>query len=217
VSSPPAPSTAVTESSLLLALRDGDEWAFTELVRRHHASLRRVARAYVSSESVADEVVQETWLAVVVGIDRFEGRSSIKTWLFSILVNIARTRGVREKRCMPFSELGGAEPDEPRSPSVPPERFQNTGDAWPGHWASPPRAWENPERRLACLEAREHLREALGELPSLQQTVVTLRDVEGLDATEVCRLLGISDGNQRVLLHRGRARLRAALETYMEA
>jgi RNA polymerase sigma-70 factor (ECF subfamily) len=216
VSSPPAPSFAASEPLLLDALRDGDESAFTELVRRHHAGLRRVARAYVSSDAVADDVVQEAWLAVVAGIHRFEGRSSLKTWLFSIVMNIARTRGVREKRCMPFSGLG-ADADEPRSPSVPPERFQQAGDAWPGHWAAPPRAWESPERRLDALELREHVRRALRRLPASQQAVVALRDVEGLDAEEVCRILDLSEGNQRVLLHRGRARLRAALETYMEA
>jgi RNA polymerase sigma-70 factor (ECF subfamily) len=197
------------------ALRAGDEAAFAELVRRHHAGLRRFARAYVASDAVAEEVVQEAWLAVVTGIDRFEGRSSLKTWLFSIVMNIAKTRGTRERRSVPFSTLA-AEDDAP-SPSVPPERFQKPGDTWPGHWATPPRPWEDPERRLACLEAREHLREALHRLPATQQTVVILRDVEGLEAEEVCGLLGLTEGNQRVLLHRGRARLRAALETYMEA
>jgi RNA polymerase sigma-70 factor (ECF subfamily) len=210
----PAPSPVASEASLVDALRLGDEAAFRELVGRHHAGLRRFARAYVSSEALAEEVVQEAWLAVVAGIDRFEGRSSLKTWLFSIVLNIARTRGQRERRTLPFSALSCD--DEDTSPSVPPERFQTRGDAWPGHWATPPRAWEDPERRLACLEAREQLRAALQRLPAAQQTVVTLRDVEGLDAGEVCRLLGLSEGNQRVLLHRGRARLRAALDRYME-
>jgi RNA polymerase sigma-70 factor (ECF subfamily) len=215
MSSPPAPAAVASEVALIDALRVGDEAAFAELVRRHHASLRRFARAYVSTDAVAEEVVQEAWLAVVAGIDRFEGRSSIKTWLFSIVMNIAKTRGTRERRSTPFSALAAQQ--ELESPSVPPGRFQQAGDAWPGHWATPPRAWEDPERRLACLEAREHLREALQALPATQQTVVTLRDVEGFDAAEVCRLLGLSEGNQRVLLHRGRARLRAALDTYMEA
>jgi RNA polymerase sigma-70 factor (ECF subfamily) len=211
----PLPSIAAAESSLIDALRGGDEAAFVELVRRHHASLRRVARAHVSSDAVADEVVQETWLAVVAGIDRFQGRSSLKTWMFHILTNIAKTRGMRERRCTPFSGL--ANDDEDPSPSVPPERFQGPGAAWPGHWASPPCPWEDPERRLASLEAREHLRAALAELPPVQQAVVTLRDVEGLGSEEVCALLDLSAANQRVILHRGRARLRAALETYMEA
>jgi RNA polymerase sigma-70 factor (ECF subfamily) len=211
----PAPAPTADEADLLDALRAGDEAAFAGLVRRHHGSLRRFARGFVASDAVAEEVVQEAWLAVVSGLDRFEGRSSLKTWLFSIVMNIARTRGVRERRSMPFSALA-APGDEP-SPSVPPQRFQQRGEAWPGHWASPPRPWEDPERRLESIEVREHLREALGTLPAAQQTVVTLRDVEGLDADEVCGLLGLTDGNQRVLLHRGRARLRAALDRYMEA
>jgi RNA polymerase sigma-70 factor (ECF subfamily) len=213
MTSPPA-SSPPREADLLAALRAGDEEAFASLVRRHHASLRRFARAFVPSDAVADEVVQEAWLAVVSGLDRFEGRSSLKTWLFAIVANIARTRGPRERRSTPFSAL--AAPDEEPSPSVPPERFQQRGDAWPDHWASPPRPWEDPERRLASIEVREHLRQALETLPASQQTVVTLRDVEGLDAAEVCGLLGISEGNQRVLLHRGRTRLRAALDGYME-
>ena len=215
MSSAPASSPVASEASLVDALRLGDEAAFSELVHRHHAGLRRVARAHVSSDALAEEVVQEAWLAVVAGIDRFEGRSSIKTWLFRIVMNIARTRGRRERRTLPFSALRAE--DEDASPSVPPERFQTQRDAWPGHWATPPRPWEDPERRLGALEAREHLRSALRKLPAAQQTVVTLRDVEGLGADEVCRLLGLSEGNQRVLLHRGRARLRAALDTYMEA
>jgi RNA polymerase sigma-70 factor (ECF subfamily) len=209
-------SASAGEAVLVDALRHGEEEAFVDLVGRHHAGLRRVARAYVSSDAVADEVVQETWLAVVVGIDGFEGRSSVKTWIFHILVNIAKTRGVGERRSLPFSGLA---PDggERGSPGVPPERFQGPGDAWPGHWAAPPRAWEDPERRLGSLEAREYLRRALHTLPQAQQAVVTLRDVEGLDPGEVCGLLQLSDANQRVLLHRGRARLRAAIESYLEA
>jgi RNA polymerase sigma-70 factor (ECF subfamily) len=208
------PSPPAGEAALLDALRAGDEAAFADLVRRHHASLRRFARSFVPTDAIADEVVQEAWLAVVAGLDRFEGRSSLKTWLFAIVMNIARTRGARERRSTPFSAL--AAPDEERSPSVPPERFQQQRDAWPGHWASPPRPWEDPERRLASIEAREHLRAALETLPASQQAVVTLRDVEGLGPEEVCNLLGISEGNQRVLLHRGRTRLRAALDGYME-
>jgi RNA polymerase sigma-70 factor (ECF subfamily) len=211
----PAPSPPAAEAGLLDALRAGDEAAFAELVRRHHVGLRRFARGFVASDAVAEEVVQEAWLAVVSGLDRFEGRSSLKTWLFRIVMNIARTRGVRERRSLPFSALTAPGEDDP--PSVPPERFQGRGDAWPGHWAAPPRPWEDPERRLASIELRERLRAALGSLPAAQQTVVTLRDVEGLGAEEVCDLLGLSEGNQRVLLHRGRARLRAALASCWEA
>jgi RNA polymerase sigma-70 factor, ECF subfamily len=202
------------DAALLGALRAGDEEAFAALVTRYHASLKRVARAYVSTDAVAEEVVQETWLAVIAGLDRFEERASLKTWLFHILTNKAKTRGVREKRIVPFASLRPG--DDAGEPAVPPERFQGDGDAWPGHWATPPRAWQDPERRLASLEAREVLRAAIGALPEVQQAVLTLRDVEGLEAEEVCDLLDLSAGNQRVILHRARARVRADLEQYFE-
>jgi RNA polymerase sigma-70 factor (ECF subfamily) len=211
-----APSSSFSEAALVAALREGDEAAFAELVRRHHASLRRVARGYVASDALADEVVQDTWLAVIAGIDRFQGRSSVKTWIYNILANIARTRGVRERRSLPFSALAH-QAGEDLEPSVPPERFQGPSDTWPGHWSVPPCPWQDPDRRLTSLEAREHLRRALATLPSVQQAVVTLRDVEGFGSEEVCAMLDLSAANQRVLLHRGRARLRAALEPYMEA
>jgi len=201
------------DAPLLAALRAGDEEAFATLVTRYHASLKRVARMYVSTDAVAEEVVQETWLAVLDGLDRFEGRSSLKTWLFHILANKAKTRGVRERRIVPFASLG---PGDEEEPSVPPDRFQGAGDAFPGHWATPPRPWEDPERRLASLEARERLREAIGALPEVQQAVLTLRDVEGLPSDEVSELLDITPGNQRVILHRARARVRAELERYFE-
>jgi RNA polymerase sigma-70 factor (ECF subfamily) len=198
---------------LLAALRAGDEDAFATLVTRYHASLKRVARGYVSTDAVAEEVVQETWLAVIGGLDRFEHRASLKTRMFHILANQAKTRGARERRTVPFASLARADEDER---TVPPERFQRGNDAWPGHWASPPRPWEDPERRLASLEAREHLRAAIAALPATHQAVLTLRDVEGLEAQEVCELLDVSAGNQRVLLHRARARVRTALERYFE-
>jgi RNA polymerase sigma-70 factor, ECF subfamily len=201
------------DARLLAALRAGDEQAFATLVTRYHASLKRVARAYVSTDAVAEDVVQETWLAVIDGLDRFEERSTLKTWLFHILTNKAKTRGVRERRSVPFASLGRAGEEEA---SVPADRFQGEGDAWPGHWATPPRPWEDPERRLASLEAREHLRAAIAALPATQQAVLTLRDVEGLEAEEVCRLLDVSAGNQRVILHRARARVRSELERYFE-
>jgi RNA polymerase sigma-70 factor (ECF subfamily) len=193
-------------------LRAGDEQAFETLVRRHHASLKRVARAYVSTDAVAEEVVQETWLAVIGALQRFEQRATLKTWLFHILTNKAKTRGMRERRSVPFASLAAAH-DEP---AVSPDRFQRDGDAWPGHWATPPRPWEDPERRLRSLEAREHLREAIAALPPAQQAVLTLRDVEGLEAEEVCALLDLSPGNQRVILHRARAKVRDALEQWFE-
>jgi RNA polymerase sigma-70 factor (ECF subfamily) len=200
------------DARALAALRAGDEEAFATLVRRHHASMKRVARMYVSTDAVAEEVVQETWLAAISGLERFEQRASLKTWLFHILANKAKTRGARERRSVPFASLAGAG-DEP---AVAPERFQGDRDAWPGHWATPPRPWEDPERRLHSLEARERLRAAIAALPAVQQAVLTLRDVEGVEAEEVCRLLDLSDGNQRVILHRARARVRGELERYFE-
>jgi RNA polymerase sigma-70 factor (ECF subfamily) len=208
---PADPQAPDHDAPLLAALRAGDERAFATLVRRYHASLKRVARAYVSTDAVAEEVVQETWLAVINGLGRFEQRATLKTWIFHILTNKAKTRGTRERRSVPFASLGGAD-----GPAVPPERFQRAGDAWPGHWATPPRPWEDPERRLGSLEARERLREAIAALPATQQAVLTLRDVEGLESDEVCELLGVSAGNQRVLLHRARARIRTELERYFE-
>jgi len=201
------------DATLLAALRAGDEAAFAALVTRYHASLKRVARAYVSTDAVAEEVVQDTWMAAIRGLDRFEQRATIKTWLFRILTNQAKSRGMRERRTVPFASLAGADGEEP---SVAPDRFQRDGDTWPGHWAIPPRPWQDPERRLASLEAREHLRAAIAALPPTQQAVLTLRDVEGLESEEVCELLDLSAGNQRVILHRARARVRADLERYFE-
>jgi RNA polymerase sigma-70 factor (ECF subfamily) len=211
---PTAPRTAAAhgedrDAPLLAALRAGDEQAFVTLVTRYHASLKRVARAYVSTDAHAEDVVQETWLAVIGALDRFEQRATLKTWLFHILTNKAKTRGVRERRSVPFASLEGTGDEDP---AVSPDRFQREGDAWPGHWATPPRPWEDPERRLASLEAREHLRVAIAALPPTQQAVLTLRDVEGLEAEEVCELLDLSAGNQRVILHRARARVRTELE-----
>jgi RNA polymerase sigma-70 factor, ECF subfamily len=186
---------------------------FDRLVEQHYGSMKRMARTFVGSDAVAEEVVQDTWLAIVAGIDRFEGRSSLQTWMFSILTNRAKTRGARERRSTPLSCLGAGEPDEP---AIDADRFQSDDDAWPGHWATPPRPWQKPERRLLSLEARGHLKAALDALPERQRLVVTLRDVEGFGADEVCELLDLSPENQRVLLHRGRTRLRATLEAYVE-
>jgi RNA polymerase sigma-70 factor (ECF subfamily) len=205
---------AVSDEETLAALRGGDERALRDLFARSYSTMKRVARAYVSSDAVAEEVVQEAWMAVVTGIDRFEGRSALGTWILSILTNQAKTHSAREEPAVPFSSLATSDVE---APVVDPDRFQKDDDAWPGHWATPPRPWQKPERRLLSLEAREHLKAALAQLPDRQRMIVGLRDVEGYSAEEVCDLLGLSPENQRVLLHRGRARLRAVLEEYLDA
>ena len=210
-------STADASERLLLArLRDGDEAAFADLVERYHGLMLRVAMAYVPSRAVAEEVVQETWLAVIQQLDRFEGRSTLKTWIFQILSNRAMTRGARERRSVPFSALAEARA-EATEPSVPPERFLGEGHRWAGHWASPPASWQDvPEERLLSAETRAEVERAIEALPPAQRLVIRMRDVHGLSAAEACAALGLSDANQRVLLHRARAKVRAALERYLE-
>jgi RNA polymerase sigma-70 factor (ECF subfamily) len=198
---------------MVAALRAGDERAFRELFERTYPMMKRVARSYVASDAVAEEIVQDTWLAVVTGIDRFEGRSAFGTWIFSILTNQAKTHSARERRALPLSCVASRDAEEP---AVDPDRFQKDDEAWPGHWATPPRPWQKPERRLLSLETRERLKDALAELPNRQRLIVGLRDIDGHSADEVCDLLGLSPENQRVLLHRGRSRLRAVLEEYFD-
>ena len=202
-----------SDEQIVAALRAGDERTFRELFERTYPMLKRVARGYVSSEAVAEEIVQDTWLAIVTGIERFEGRSALSTWIFSILTNQAKNHRARERRALPLSCVAPADAEEP---VVDPDRFQKDDEAWPGHWATPPRPWQKPERRLLSLEAREQLKEALAQLPERQRLIVVLRDVEGLSAEEVCDLVGLSQENQRVLLHRGRSRVRAFLEEYLD-
>jgi RNA polymerase sigma-70 factor, ECF subfamily len=206
----------VDEAELVEALRGGDETAFVALLEQYHSSLVRLAMLYVPSRAVAEDVAQETWLGLLRGIDRFEARSSLKTWLFRILVNRAKTRGEREGRLIPFSALWSAESD-PYEAAVEPERFLPADHPqWPGHWASPPNSWgESPEERLLAGETRAHIDAAIRTLPPAQQEVITLRDVEGWGSAEVCDLLGISEANQRVLLHRARSKVRRALEAYL--
>jgi RNA polymerase sigma-70 factor (ECF subfamily) len=200
------------EVALLRSLREGDERAFAELVDRLGPSMLRVAGVYVSSRAVAEEVVQEAWLAVLTGLERFEGRSSLKTWIFHIVANKARTRAQREGRTVPFSSLGG---DGGGGPSVDPERFTDEGGG-KGHWVAPPQSLERvPEERLLVRETRERIAAAIAELPAAQRAVISLRDVEGLSAEEACGVLDVSEGNQRVLLHRARSKVRAALESYI--
>jgi RNA polymerase sigma-70 factor (ECF subfamily) len=196
------------DRALLARLQTGDEMAFEILVHRYDASLRRVARAFVRTPSAADDVVQETWLAVIRGLDAFEGRSSLSTWMFSILANRARTRAVRDARTVPFSALEAGE-----GPAVDPEAFG--GD---GRWrTAPPRLDADPEARLLSKELLGRLLDAVEELAPAQRAVITLRDIIGLGADEVCSLLEITDGNQRVLLHRARANVRSALAPLVEA
>jgi RNA polymerase sigma-70 factor, ECF subfamily len=205
------------DRALVDALRRGDERAFAELVDEHSSSLLRVAMIYVGSRAVAEEVVQETWLGVLCGIDRFEGRSSFKTWLFKILTNTARTRGARERRTVPFSAFAEAGRED-EGPVVDPDRFfPPDHDRYPDHWALGPVRWQTPEEGLVSGETRAVIDETIAELPDSQRTVITLRDIEGWPSEEVCAALVISEGNQRVLLHRARAKVRTALEAYFGA
>ena len=177
----------------------------------------RLALTYVRTPDIAEEVAQETWLAVLDVLPRFERRASLRTWIFRILVNRAKTRGVRERRSVPFSAF---EPEEGADePTVAPERFLGADHPrWPGHWASPPTSWgTDAEARLLSGELRGLITGAVEALPEGQRAVITLRDIAGCDAGETCEALGITDGNQRVLLHRARAKVRAALEDYLDA
>jgi RNA polymerase sigma-70 factor, ECF subfamily len=194
------------------ALRRGDEAALRALMDRYGATMLRVALPFVRSRAVAEEVVQETWLGLTRSLDRFEGRSSLKTWLFRILVNTAMTHGRKERRSLPFSALAAADPD---APSVDPDRFLPPDhDRFPGHWALPPARWETPEEGLLSGETRRVILAAIEDLPPAQRTVIALRDIEGWPADEVSVALEISEGNQRVLLHRARAKVRGELERY---
>jgi RNA polymerase sigma-70 factor (ECF subfamily) len=203
-----AVETMQSEAQLVAALRAGDEDAFRKLIEMYHAMLVRVARMYVSNQATAEDVAAETWLAVLQGIDRFEGRSSLKTWLFRILTNRAKTRGIREGRSLPFSAL---EADEP---AVDADRFHGADHNWPGHWASAPPSF--PEERLLAAETRDVIDRRIASLPPTQRAVISLRDVEGWSAEEVCNALTLTETNQRVLLHRARSAVRAALEQYLE-
>jgi RNA polymerase sigma-70 factor (ECF subfamily) len=201
---------------LVEALRSSDENAFVSLIDRYHTSMLRLAMVFVPSQAVAEEVVQETWMGVLQGLDRFEGRSSLKTWIFRILTNRAKTRARREGRSVPFSAL----PEfsiEIQEPAVESERFRGPDQQWPGHWVSFPRSWDEiPEERILSQETMIRIQEAIDTLPAGQRDVITLRDIEGCSSDEACTLLGVSEANQRVLLHRARSRVRRALETYFE-
>ncbi|WP_328521180.1 RNA polymerase sigma factor [Kribbella sp. NBC_00359] len=198
----------MTDDALLERLRARDEDAFGVLLDGWSGGMLRLARSFVSTEESAADVVQETWLAVIEGIDRFEGRSSLKTWVYRILTNTAKRRGVREHKVVPMSSVDDS------GPTVDPSRFRPADDPFPGHWWDFPPAWPSPEQGLLTTEVRSHLTEALAELPERQRLVVVLRDIEGCPYDEVCELLGITPANQRVLLHRARAFLRGKLEEY---
>jgi RNA polymerase sigma-70 factor (ECF subfamily) len=198
------------ERALVDALRRGEEGAFATLIADHTPMLVRVARMYVATDAVAEEVVQETWLGVLKGIDRFEGRASLRTWIFRILVNIAKTRGVREARSIPFSSV--ATPGD--EPSVDPDRFLESGD---GGWALAPVSWQTPEESLLAGETRDLILEAIAMLPPAQREVITLRDIQGWSSEEVRNALEVTETNQRVLLHRARSKVRGAIERYLNA
>jgi RNA polymerase sigma-70 factor (ECF subfamily) len=203
------------ESELIAALRDGDEAAFAQIVTEWSRPMLALARSFVSSEASAEEVVQETWLAVIKGVDRFEGRSALRTWVYRILVNTAKSRGVKEHRTLPWSSVAG----EDAGPSLDPALFRSAGDPYPGHWRAAPAAWPDEvavEGSVLAGEVRSELRSAVDALPDRQRTVLTLRDVLGHSSEEVCEMLEISQANQRVLLHRARTAVRAGLATYLE-
>jgi RNA polymerase sigma-70 factor (ECF subfamily) len=212
------PATSAVEersgdAALVERLRAGDEESFLALVERHEPVMLRVAAHYVDSRATAEEVVQETWPAVLEGIGRFEGRSSLKTWLFRILANLAITRAKQDGRSVSFSALGC----DDDGPAVDPEPFLGPDSRWEGHWAVSPRSWAAlPADRLLARETVSEVAAAIDTLPPLQQQVLALRDVEGWAADEVCAALRISDANQRVLLHRGRSKVRARLEAYLD-
>jgi RNA polymerase sigma-70 factor (ECF subfamily) len=210
-------STRLTKAddTILARLKHGDEGAFDEMVNQHHSALIRIAMGYVADREVAEEVVQDTWMAVIESLNRFEGRSSLRTWICGILIHKAKDRGVREKRHTTFS--GFESYDDDNDEAVDPSRFQQSGE-WAGHWAFPPQPWDDqtPEKLLASKQAVDCMQRAIEALPTTLKEVLILRDVEGVDAKEVCEILKITETNLYVRLHRARERVRVAVETYLE-
>src|SRR5438552_4144353 len=201
---------------LVEQLRGGNEAAFEALIDRYATVMQRLAMVYATAWAVAEEVVQETWIAVLEGLNRFEGRSSLKTWMFRILTNCAITRAQREGRSIPFSSLSDIDADQ-SEPAVDSERFLPADHQWPGHWVSFPSNWEQmPEDRLLSQETHACIHRAIAALPPHQREIITLRDIEGWSAEETCAFLNISEVNQRVLLHRARSKVRGVLEKYFE-
>jgi len=209
----PAKGTALTsdEQRLIARLRKGDEGAFDELVNRHHGALIRMAMGHVADREVAEEVVQDTWMVVIESLNRFEGRSSLRTWIFGILIHKAKDRGVREKRHTTFSAFESY--DDDNEEAIDPSRFQQSGE-WAGHWAFPPQPWDDqtPEKLLASQQAVNAMNKAIEALPNTLKEVLILRDVEGVEAKEVCEILKITETNLYVRLHRARERVRVAVE-----
>jgi RNA polymerase sigma-70 factor (ECF subfamily) len=202
------------DSNIAEALRQGDEVAFVTLLNRYHTALIQLAKLYVANPSDAEEIVQETWIGVMQGIHRFEGRASLKTWIFRILINQAKKRAIRAQRQIPFSALWQAD-EQPGEAAVEADWFHPANHPESGHWVSFPQRWDGiPESYCLSQETQSYLRAAITDLPASQREVIILRDVNGFSTDEVCELLGISEGNQRVLLHRARAKVRRALETY---
>lgn len=199
------------ESQLLATLKVGDEGAFDRLVNQHHGALIRMAMGYVADREVAEEVVQDTWMAVIESLDRFEGRSSLRTWIFGIMIHKAKDRGVREKRHTTFSEFETYEGDNEEA--VDPSRFQQSGE-WAGHWAFPPQPWDDqtPEKLMASQQAVGAMNKAIEALPATLRDVLVLRDIEGVEAKEACEILKITETNLYVRLHRARERVRVAVE-----
>lgn len=207
-------SLSQEERSLIGRLRTGDEGAFDELVNKHHSGLIRMALGHVADREVAEEVVQDTWMAVIEGLGRFEGRSSLRTWIFGILIHKAKDRGVREKRHTTFSVFESCNDDNDEA--VDPSRFQQSGE-WAGHWAFPPQPWDDqtPEKLLASQQAVNAMNKAIESLPKTLKEVLILRDVEGVDAKEACEILKITETNLYVRLHRARERVRVAVESFL--
>ena len=211
------PEPSSSEAALLAALRRGDENAFSALVDADGATMHRVALTFVRSTAVADEVVQEAWLGALRGLDRFEGRSALRTWLCRIVANTARTHALREARTVPFSSLElEREANSNNEPSLPIDRFQGPDDEYPRRWVSNPMPWSAaPHTAAVSAETRDLIADTIAGLPDGQRIVISLRDVEGWDSAEVCSVLELSETNQRVLLHRARSKVRAALERYL--
>jgi RNA polymerase sigma-70 factor, ECF subfamily len=211
----PTAAGAKTDEALLSRLCAGEERAFDELVAKHHSALIRMAMGYVADREVAEEVVQDTWMAVIENLSRFEGRSSLRTWIFGILIHKAKDRGIREKRHTTFSAFESCEDDTEEA--VDPSRFHQRGEL-AGHWAIPPQPWDDqtPEKLLASQQTINAMNSAIESLPRTLKEVLILRDVEGVDIKEACALLNITETNLYVRLHRARERVRKLLEAHMQ-